>query len=267
MTSLDLPNLDNKRIDYLTAIAKGTFGMIPGIGSFAAELLGIVIPNQRIERATKLLTSLAEKLTGLENEYWKTTMKHEKSIDILEEALEQSIRATSDERIEHLANIVVNGFSKEEVEYAVTKRMLWLLRQLEDEEVVILRGIAIDPAEETVQNAEFRKKHYSLLNPPEVTIGCDAKVFDDIALSKSYRRHLEDLELLSRQYSSSTSEDKLKFDRETGKLHAKFVEVSRLGLLFLKHLGLIAEVSTEKRLRYSIPSRPPLEVRLGSVFS
>ncbi|QNO13362.1 hypothetical protein HYG86_00535 [Alkalicella caledoniensis] len=63
--SLDLQN--NSR-DYTTSLLKSTFGAIPIVGPAAQELLGIVIPNQRMDRVVRFVEFLGKEIDGLKVE-------------------------------------------------------------------------------------------------------------------------------------------------------------------------------------------------------
>ena len=50
MSSPDTPKLGNTTTDIVTSLVKGGIGMVPAVGSLIAEIVGNVIPNQRVDR-------------------------------------------------------------------------------------------------------------------------------------------------------------------------------------------------------------------------
>jgi len=94
-----------------------------------SELIGILIPNQRIDRLTKYIKELENKL--------KEFLKKEECIDIFEESFIQASRTLSDERRSPIASIVKNGLDEIAIEYSTSKYMLKLLQELNDQEPYI----------------------------------------------------------------------------------------------------------------------------------
>ena len=56
------------RRDIAVAISKGIFGAIPVVGPMAAEVIGILIPNQRVDRIEALLKALGTRVAECEQE-------------------------------------------------------------------------------------------------------------------------------------------------------------------------------------------------------
>jgi hypothetical protein len=48
-------SLGHSPTDYGVSAAKGLAGLIPGIGGIVAEIIGAVIPNQRVDRIARFL--------------------------------------------------------------------------------------------------------------------------------------------------------------------------------------------------------------------
>lgn len=59
-------DLENNKTDYIVSGIKGVLGAIPYVGSFVAECICIVIPNQRMDRIKKLAENLSNKIDHLE---------------------------------------------------------------------------------------------------------------------------------------------------------------------------------------------------------
>lgn len=235
------PNLGNTSADIVVSVGNVVFGTIPGFGSMIAEIVGNVIPNQRVDRIVNFVQNLEARLGSLEQEALRAKLNQPESVDLLEDAFMQAARATTEERIEHIANVVANGLAPDEVDYAETKRMLWLLSQLNDAEVVVLRSrLAITPEEAQV-DAELRHKHPELLAPIVITSGMTNDQVEDAAIRSSYHQHLKDLGLTRPRFKSVRRGEIPEFDDKTGMMKANGSEITRLGIMLLRYLNLIPE--------------------------
>ena len=94
---------------YAGALARGSIGSVPLVGSLAVELLNVIIPNQRQERIEKLLTMLSSKVFDIAPEQLEEKFNSPDFVDIFEDILFQSVRATSSERLDYLASVVDYG--------------------------------------------------------------------------------------------------------------------------------------------------------------
>jgi hypothetical protein len=213
--------------------------MVPVVGSLVAEIVGNIIPNQRVDRIVRFVQLLDERLGKLEQETLKTKFTHPPVVDLLEDAFTQAARATSQERLEHIANVVANGLSEVELNESETKRMLWLLGQITDAEVVILRSKLVMTNEDAKRDAEFRSKHEQLLAPDVTHMGSSEEEFEEAALKASYRQHLHDLGLIRYRFRQPRRGEMPEFDDNTGMMKASGSEVTRLGKMLLRYLNLI----------------------------
>ena len=68
----------------------------------------------------------------------KDRLYENEGLDLFEEGLLQASRSISEERRRRLANLLAKSLSQEELKYAESKKLLNLLRELTDPEVLIL---------------------------------------------------------------------------------------------------------------------------------
>jgi hypothetical protein len=111
-----------KAVDYVASAARAIVGVTPFAGSLLVELAGVIIPNQRIDRIAKFAVALEERIKGLEEADVRAELRDEHFTDLLEEALRQAARSTSDERREYLASVIENSLTREAITYAESKR-------------------------------------------------------------------------------------------------------------------------------------------------
>ena len=232
-TSSHLPDeVREKAIDYVASGAKAIAGAAPFVGSILAELAGVVIPNQRLDRIAKFAAALEERIRNLEQADVRKSLHDEEFTDLLEGALRQAARSTSDERRGYLASLIANSLSNETIEHAESKHLLRILDELNDIEIIWLRfylrpGMGGDE--------DFRGKHQAVLARRQAFIGSSEEVLDKHALQESYQDHLIDLGLVIPE-----------FDRFTGEPKVSYHYISPLGKLLLRTIG-IKDQELEKR--------------------
>lgn len=215
--------------------------MVPIVGSLVAEIVGNVIPNQRVDRIVQLVQLLEERLGNLEKDLLEKRLRGPVAVDLLEDAFTIAARATGQERLEHVANVIANGLSDEEFQQAEAKRMLWLLGQINDSEVIILRSRLPLTHEDVQADAEFRTKHSELLAADATHMDSSDDDLDEAALKSSYRQHLHDLGLLRLRIAKPKRGELPQFDEKTGMMKANGVDVTRLGKMLLRYLNLIPD--------------------------
>lgn len=238
--SEDSQDLKNKPVDWAVVLTKGGLGAIPFVGSLLAEVIGNVIPCQRHDRLARFLKMLDERLQTVEHETLKARLAQPEVVDVLEDSFFQAARAVTEERLEHVTNVVSNGLSAEQLDTAETKRMLWLLGQLNDAEIIILRGVLTDTIDE-LDDEEFRQIHAQLLAPDMTCDDSTEDEFDEAAIKSSYRQHLFDIGLITHRFQRPRQGELPEFDPSTGMMKSGGTEVTRLGRMFLRYVKLIPD--------------------------
>ena len=228
-------------VKYLTSIS----ALISGNGWIASvssslELLEKLMPNQRIDKIVKLLEDLTSIASSLEISFENMLLKMEKQtayFSLLEHGLFNAYRASSDERLEYIASIIINGLTKEEIEISRYIYLLNILSELNDEEIIWLR-FYLEPT--LGCDKEFREKHINVLERPRTFIGAPEENLNKAALQDSYLEHLDRLGLI---------ESKIQIDKNTnlpifnksGKPEVSSRHTTRLGKMLLKEIGLLDE--------------------------
>ncbi len=130
--------LEAARIDRAVAVAKGVIGALPILGPMFAEIIGSVIPQQRLDRIADVLKRLEERLGEIEQQRLQSSLATDsEAVDLLEEGMVQATRAVSDERRDQIAILLHTTLTDEQLRHA-EKRKLWsLLGSLSDVEVLI----------------------------------------------------------------------------------------------------------------------------------
>lgn len=233
----DTDSLKPNMRDHLVAAAKSAFGVVPFAGTLLAEIAGEVIPEQRIDRLVRFAGVLEERLTGLNQQFVRSQLGNANFTDLVEEAMRQATRSLSDDRRECIASVVANGLASDSIDLLESKHLLRILGEINDIEVIWLRFF-LHPASET--DKEFRAKHEAIFRPAEATFGSSQAERDKAALQQSYHEHLAQLGLLRPRYQINGITKATEFDNRTGAPKLIGYEITSLGRLLLRQVGLNA---------------------------
>ena len=131
-----MPDIDPPA-DIGGALVRGALGLIPGVGSIVTELVNEMVPDQRHERVRDYLVRHDQRLAAIEEaDLWRRVREPE-NVDLFEEGAIQSARALSDERKAYIANLVASGIKGDEAERLQAKRLLRLLREVDDRQIIV----------------------------------------------------------------------------------------------------------------------------------
>ena len=214
---------------YAGAILKGGFAGIPYIGGLIVEVINVTIPDKRLKRIDKLLNKLSLRVSDIEDEQLKQKFNSDDFTDIFEEVLAQSIKAHSDQRLEYLASILEDGIRQEQIEFLQVKRLLEILDEINDVEVILLQSyeeknqsniFGRKNLEEKNQNdsEEFRRKHSSVFDTSKIN---PEKASEHKVMLNNYTSHLINLGLIGKLHSARPQ------------LH-----ITKLGVMLLKKIGV-----------------------------
>jgi hypothetical protein len=228
-------SLQPSSTDYVASAAKAALGMVPFAGSLLAELAGTIIPNQRIDRIVKFAEKLNEKLSEIEEDFVRSQLTNENFTDLLEEGLRQAARSVTNERRDYIASLIARSLTDKDVEYIESKHLLRILGEINDIEVIWLRFYLVPTFG---GDKIFRETHTKILEPVIATLVAPQGTLDKSALQESYKEHLTQLGLLEHKYQTDIQTRTPEFDSFTGGLKTAGYEISPLGRLLLRHIGL-----------------------------
>ena len=179
-------NIEANKNDVVANLLKGYLGGLPILGPAVAEIIGSLIPNQRIDRIAFLLKALEAKVDPEEKAKVEARMLEEKSVDLMEDGFLQAARALSEERIDYIASLLKNSLTDEELEHIRYKRLLLLLNDLNDLKVLILKSHYGNIR----QQQDFWNKHHNVLISPAVSLGSSQEKIDVHAIHESHKANL-----------------------------------------------------------------------------
>jgi len=243
MNSGNNESLKNQFIDYVCATSRAVLGPIPVVGSALAELVTSVIPNQRIDRVAEFAKILKNNVSEDHEKLIRLQLENENFTDLLEESLMQVVRSTTNERRMYISSIVEKGISSEKVNLIELKQLLKILGEINEIEVIWLRFHMADINEcgqyTYNHDEDFRIRHIDILK--YINIGGLTEPHPEIdkwALQQSYKEHLMRLGLLNRKYEVSLLSQRSSFLGSSNDFEKSNYEITPLGRLLLKHIGL-----------------------------
>lgn len=222
--------LDENANDQLVAITKGVTSLLPLVGGVVGEIVGVTIPNQRADRIVKYLRELGDRITTLEEEQQTAIKQDPERIDLVEEGGFQAARATTDERIGQIAEAVFNGLKSDQVDVVRRKRLVTLLGQVDNDELILLNAYGQSYGGDG-------EDAWDKVNRPEPThMGSPADDLDREQLFEAGRENLLRLGLLEKKYQAKRGQMP-EFDTFKNEFKHR-VEISHLGRLLLREVGL-----------------------------
>ena len=228
-------NEKRKTEDWVAVLGKGLFGAIPVVGPLAAEVIGTLIPNQRLDRIEGYLKKVEEKLKNLKEDQLREKFTDQENIDLFEDSLYQASKALSEERKEYIASLFKNCLTDEKLGHIQYKKLLSILSEINDIEILILKG-----QEEGYRgNSEFWKKHEKALMPPPVSFGSTQEDQDKNSIHQTYKNNLVKLGLFRPNFKKPKKGEIPEFDEKTGMIKAQGYDITPLGRLLLKSINQI----------------------------
>lgn len=187
-----MPNLEESSQDRLVSVAKGVVGACPLIGPLAAEAIGVLIPNQRLDRVVEFLRDLEFEVRFLDGRLnnFERNMAGVEGLDILETGLIQASRSVSNERKQRLARLVGRSLTKPELAYEESRKILNLFSDLTDPELVWLIYYSLNPSMGPGPHQDLIEKHPDVLQPISRVTGASQEQIDRAALQDSYKNTL-----------------------------------------------------------------------------
>ena len=222
--------MKNKIGDIAVILGKTALGSIPTVGPLVAEIIGNLIPDLRFKRIFSLLEALESKIDPEEKEKIEATMLEEKSIDLMEDGFLQAARALSEDRIEHIASLLKNSLTDDNLEHIAYKKLLSILGEINDIEVLILKSYSVD----IMQQQEFQIRHQGVVTEPLVHLGSSQEEVDKHAIHESYKINLARLGLLKNRFQRPRRGELPEFDEQTGMIKSRGYDITDLGRLLLR---------------------------------
>lgn len=237
-------DLDENSTDLKVKIGKSMVGAIPFAGTFTSELVGHVIPNQRLDRLVDYVRILDEKLSNVSSLDMNKLKENEQFVDLVEESFIQASRAITESRREKIASIIANGVTDEEINSTQSKYLYKVLQELNEEEIIWLRRFA---HKYLGGDENFKKTFENVLKITRYTRDMTQEDRIRIAVQNSYFEHLERLNLVISHYKINEETGAPEFETHTGRPKVMRRELTPLGKLLLEQTGFMNEYPLDIR--------------------
>lgn len=231
-----LPPLGETVQDRVLALTRGVIGAIPGVGSILAEIVSQFIPNQRAARVEEFLLLLGARVQALECPPSTSQMTSAHAIDLIEEGGFQAARALTSDRIGKIVEVVMHGLVKSDQDKIHGKRLLRILGELDDDQIIILSSYL----RKNIENEDFLTTHRNLLKSRIVSTAEPQEVIDDATMREVAFAGLERLGLTHQVFYNRKRDDPATIDMH-GRLQGGHATISRLGVKLLQAIGVAAE--------------------------
>lgn len=216
-------------IKAIGSVADNILGITP-IGSIITELITTTIPNRRMENFVLMLEIFGDKVKYFDKDVLELKMKTKEFEDLIQDGALQASRALSRERLEYIASLLKNSLNEEELEHIENKKLLSLLGELNDAEIIWLQSFLPIP----FRSDEFIEKHEKVLFIGPLYQDCSKSAEYKQAIQKSYKLKLIQLGLVREIYERYDRDESPKFDEDTGKLKVSHYQISTLGYSLLR---------------------------------
>lgn len=236
-------DLETSRADVTAAFFKGMVGVAPLVGPMLAEAMGLVIPNQKMDRLVRFARILDDRIRYVEEDVLRQKMKSEEFTDLLEDGVTQAFRAMTDDRREHIAAILKNSITNEALTHIEEKKLLSLLGELNDAEVLTLQFYSLT----SEGKKTFAEQHSELFTPIKMTFGVPEENLDKGALRSSYRTKLVEVGLVEPVFKKPEKGKLPEFDDKTGQIKVTAFRATRLGKLLLRYIDEEVQADTSTR--------------------
>lgn len=190
------PDLSPNEIDYAVSTWSAVLGLIsPSVGPILAEVVRNIVPNQRQDRIADFVTVLDDELATVQRDVLELKMRTQEFADLFREAAYQAAATPSDERRRRLAALLRNSLNHDEIRYEEERKLLSLLEQINDSELVILGYYGTEMVGEKAN--EYYRRHEAIVSPPLLETGMSDEEERDATMKQEYRANLRRLGLIS----------------------------------------------------------------------
>jgi hypothetical protein len=227
--------LGGSSTDPAKALLKGILSGVPLVGGVISEIVGQIIPDQRMDRLERYVIHLGEELQRRgADEQVEERMRETENVDLFEDGAIASARALSEERRQRIARLVAAGISGDDQARLEAKRLLALLAEIDDGQLIILASYL----RKNQESEEFRNTHAETLSPGGGRLGDSARERDVALVQGLAREKLLRLGLLEETFRKPRRGESPELDENTGRIKVQGRRLSQLGRLLLRRVGL-----------------------------
>jgi hypothetical protein len=234
MARTDLGDLDTLPRDRAIGLVKSLSSMLPGFGPLIASAFLDDIPGQRMDRFQDAIERLAAKVDDVEAVARCTAGSP--GLDILEDGMTKAVRAFSEQQRDRLMTIVAYGLADAERRRAEARRLLDVIAELDDEEIILLASHDLS----LMRDPDFTMRHRAILTMPQLSVSAPQEAHDANTVKQLGIQRLIGLGLLVHRLR----EQQIRRLGSSGVRESRTVSdgigITALGNLVLRRIGLVA---------------------------
>ena len=223
--------LDRNWRDQTAFVTKIAVSSVPIFGGPLGELITLTIPRLRQERIVEYVRQLDDRVRDLEDKLVKLILDDVEKIDLIETGAYLAARATTSDRITRIIEVVFRGLCAEQTNTIRRKRLLGLLAEIDDDELLLLNayGQSQGPMGPTAWDM--------IEKPPLAVLGASTDQLEDAKLYELGKQNLLRLGLLKQKFAHLKKGEYPPFDTRSGGFKSR-PEISYLGRILLKEVGI-----------------------------
>ena len=189
------PDLNQNEVDHAVGAWSAVLGTVPGVGAILGEVVRTIIPNQGQDRIADFVQALDDELRDVRREVLELKMRTPEFGDLFRDTAYQAAATPSAERRRRLAALLKNSITREELEHEKERKLLSLLREVNDAELIILGYFGTGMVGEKA--GEYYWHHEDIVSPPFMEGGMSDEEVRDATMKQEYRDHLRRLGLIA----------------------------------------------------------------------
>jgi hypothetical protein len=187
------PDVHANEVDHAVNAWSATISALPGAGSILAEVVRTIVPNQRMDRMGEYLKELDIELSDVRRDLLETKTGTQEFGDLFRDTAYQAADTSSQDRRHRLAALLRNSLTHDEIAHEQERKLLSILGQLNDAELIILGYFGTDMVGEKAD--EYLRRHGDLVMAPMLETGMSDEESHDETMKQEYRTTLNRLGL------------------------------------------------------------------------
>ncbi len=203
-SEIHMQDLAYNNRDKVTTVLKGISGAVPIAGPMISEILGAVIPQQRLDRVVEFVACLERSIIqfDMEIEEVRKKINEPNYTAFFYKACLHSADSTSSERISRIRNVFIRGIRDVDQDALRYDSILTLLNKLNDVEFTYLHMYHLLKWDITAFK-EFQSQNDGIILYPVVVGGMSQEEKDKENAKLIYSNNLQSLGLLEIEYDKN----------------------------------------------------------------
>lgn len=224
-------------LDILAMAARAGLGAVPVAGAALAEIVNVLVPNQRSARVEAYIKALAERLDDVVARADAMDLADPWKVDLFEEGAFQAARAITDQRRDYIVSVVSRGLTGNDLATANARTMLNIMKELDERQIIILASHL--PGNDNPDQS-FYKKHSAILDVGLPLLGSPPDVREKQSFYRFSIGRLVTLNLLHEVFR--TDDLKMPHFDNAGRPDVLYRMLTRLGAQVLQHIGFDVDI-------------------------